>query len=244
MSEWFEAWFDSEYYHILYKNRDQQEAEQFLNSLISSIPIGKKDRVLDLACGTGRHANYLSSLGFNVTGTDLSPRSIKMAVASSKSKSSAFFKVHDMRDPLTDELFDIVLNLFTSFGYFKAHEDNLRSLRAIHSNLAADGKLVIDFFNAGKLCATLPTSEVKTVDKLEFKINKEVKDSVVIKTISFNADGRLHNYREEVQVLNLSDFVSLMKETGFKIICTFGNYNLESFSPDSDRLIIVAKKSQ
>jgi SAM-dependent methyltransferase len=242
MSEWFETWFDSEFYHILYKNRDQREAEHFLDKLILAIPIGREARVLDLACGTGRHANYLSALGFNVTGTDLSPLNIKIASSKSGGLPTASFLVHDMRNPMNSEVFDVVLNLFTSFGYFSVPEDNLRSLRAIHSNLAAGGKLVIDFFNAEKLCASLPSEEVKTVDNIEFRISKVVVNGVVRKSINFNAKGCSHNYKEEVQVLGLPDFERMLDQTGFKISRTFGDYELQPFTPESDRLIFVATK--
>lgn len=242
MSEWFETWFDSEFYHILYKNRDQHEAEQFLNNLIAAIPIDKNQRILDLACGTGRHANYLSGLGYKVLGTDLSSHNIKLAQSHSSNHNKARFKVHDMRNPLEGEVFDIVLNLFTSFGYFNRPEDNLRSLRAMRGNLNDGGTLVIDFFNAVKLCASLPAEEVKLVDDVLFKINKELVGGVVKKSIDILSNGKEHHHKEEVQVLNLLDFTDLMRQAGFKILRTFGNYNLDAFGSDSDRLILVATK--
>ena len=68
---WFENWFNSKYYHILYKNRDHKEAVFFLDNIIKNININD-GQILDVACGKGRHAKYLNHLGFNVTGIDLS----------------------------------------------------------------------------------------------------------------------------------------------------------------------------
>ena len=76
--DWFKNWFDSKYYHILYKNRDEQEAVFFLNKIINHIKL-KKGKVLDVACGKGRHAKYLNKIGFDVVGIDLSKNSIDLA---------------------------------------------------------------------------------------------------------------------------------------------------------------------
>ncbi len=77
--QWYEKWFDSHYYHILYKNRNNEEAERFLNNLAKNIIPNQNSSIMDLACGKGRHSKYLSSLGHNVKGVDLSPQSIAYA---------------------------------------------------------------------------------------------------------------------------------------------------------------------
>ncbi len=77
--EWFETWFDSEYYHKLYKNRDDEEAEQFITNLITNLQLDLKSNILDLACGKGRHSIFLNKIGFKTMGVDLSPKSIAFA---------------------------------------------------------------------------------------------------------------------------------------------------------------------
>ena len=74
---WYEAWFDSPYYHILYKSRDGEEAKKLLNNLIKQLNLKSTMKVLDLCCGKGRHARYLNSIGFDVSGVDLSPQNIE-----------------------------------------------------------------------------------------------------------------------------------------------------------------------
>ncbi len=64
MKKWFDTWFDTKYYHILYKNRDYSEAEHFISNLVNRLMIDKSDRILDLACGKGRHSIYLNKLGY------------------------------------------------------------------------------------------------------------------------------------------------------------------------------------
>src|SRR3989344_5362829 len=122
-TEWFECWFDSPYYHVLYKNRDFTEAELFIDNLVQLIKPSKSNRILDLACGKGRHAIYLNKKGFDVTGIDLSEKSIECAKISGNE--TLHFYTHDMRKLFRSNYFDIVLNLFTSFGYFEQErEDN------------------------------------------------------------------------------------------------------------------------
>src|SRR5688500_2509825 len=115
--EWFSTWFDSPYYHILYNNRDEQEAEQFMDKLLAYLHPKPHEKVLDLACGKGRHSVYLNQKGFDVTGIDLSEQSI--AYARQFENERLHFAVHDMREVYQPETFDFILNLFTSFGYFE-----------------------------------------------------------------------------------------------------------------------------
>jgi len=113
-NDWFVSWFDSPYYHVLYKNRDDSEAQQFMTRLTDYINLESGDTILDVACGKGRHAMFLASLGFQVTGMDLSNNSIEFA-SQFENENLQFLK-HDMRKPL-DLQYDAVFNLFTSFGY-------------------------------------------------------------------------------------------------------------------------------
>ena len=77
--EWFATWFETDYYHTLYKYRDKAEAEHFIEHLIEELNAEKGSKVLDLACGKGRHSITLHELGMDVLGADLSSNSIGMA---------------------------------------------------------------------------------------------------------------------------------------------------------------------
>ena len=144
-SNWFESWFDTKYYHILYKERNDEEAQLLMDNLTHYLNLPEDAKILDLACGKGRHAIYLNSLGFDVTGADLSENSI--LEASKFSNEKLHFKVHDMRETC-DEKYDAIFNLFTSFGYFEDDADNYKTIKAIHNSLTETGFAVIDFMNA------------------------------------------------------------------------------------------------
>ncbi|KVV16075.1 bifunctional 2-polyprenyl-6-hydroxyphenol methylase/3-demethylubiquinol 3-O-methyltransferase UbiG [Flavobacterium sp. TAB 87] len=236
---WFSSWFDTPYYHILYKDRNYREAQIFMDNLTHYLNLPEKAKVLDLACGKGRHSIYLSQLGFNVLGADLSENSI--AEASKNDNENLHFKVHDMRQPF-DEKFDAIFNLFTSFGYFENDEDNLTTLIAIKDSLSEYGFAVIDFMNVHQVLNTLVPEEIKTVEGIDFHIKRYLLDGHIFKEIDFEEDGNKYHFTEKVKALTLKDFEELMEEAGIFLLDTFGDYKLKKFhKTESERLIMIFK---
>ncbi|MDG1148045.1 MAG: class I SAM-dependent methyltransferase [Crocinitomicaceae bacterium] len=239
--EWFASWFDTPYYHILYKNRDDAEAKKFILNLIDNLKLPKTDKVLDLACGKGRHSVTLNESGYDVLGVDLSPASI--ASANKYNNARLRFDVHDMREVLPNESFSAIFNLFTSFGYFNSTEDNKKVLNSIHTMLSNNGVLIIDFMNASRVIEQLIETEVKRVDEIVFNISRRYDGSHIYKDIKFEDNGKSFSYTERVQALKKEDFEHLLEACNFEILRTFGDFNLSEFNEkDSDRLIIIAQK--
>lgn len=248
-NNWFETWFDSPYYHILYKDRDDTEAQLFMDNLTQYLNLPEESKILDLACGKGRHAIYLNQLGYDVTGVDLSENSIKEAAKASND--TLQFRVHDMRVK-TEEKYDAVFNLFTSFGYFENEEDNLKTLLAIKESLTEYGFGVIDFMNANYVIDNLVPEEVKTVDNIDFHIKRYVKDGHIHKEIDFEdtraegerigAKGQKFHFTEKVRALTLQDFEQMMEKAEIYLLDIFGDYKLRKFyKNDSERLIMIFK---
>ena len=237
---WFENWFNSKYYHILYKNRDHKEAVFFLDNIIKNININN-GRILDVACGKGRHAKYLNHLGFNVTGIDLSKNSIEFANKDSNENLKYF--VHDMRSVFKKNHFDLVTNLFTSFGYFENQEDEQTTINAMSNNLKEGGLLLIDFMNVKKVISSLVTSESKEIDGIKFLIERKYDENHIIKKIIIKDKDSDLNFQEKVRALTLYDFDVMLKKANMKIVDLFGDYSLNEFNAiDSDRLIIISRK--
>lgn len=236
--EWFSSWFDTPYYHILYKDRNDQEAQQFIDNLTRYLNIAEDGKVLDLACGKGRHSVYLNALGYTVKGVDLSNQSIQQA--NQLANESLVFEVHDMRDSFSEK-YDVILNLFTSFGYFETEEDDLKVLESIKSGLTEYGLGVIDFMNVQKVISTMIPNEVKEIDGIIFTIKRFVDKGFIHKQIDFQDKGQQYSFTEKVKVLTFDDFDCLMSKAGMQIIDVFGDYKLGKFSKESDRLILVFK---
>ena len=237
--DWFTDWFNTPYYHVLYKDRNNEEALLFMKNITTFLALPKTTHILDLPCGKGRHAVFLNSLGYKVTGGDLSENSIKYA--QEFENDSLNFSVHDMRKPYNNQ-YNAIFNLFTSFGYFEDDQDDILILQNIKDGLKKDGVFVFDFLNAEFVKATLVDKETKIVDGITFNITREIKDGFILKNISFFADDENHSYTERVKYLDAKKMKAYFEKVGFTITNIFGNYKLSNFDVQtSKRLILVAK---
>ena len=233
-------WFDSDYYQILYKHRDYSEARNFIDNIVEYLDLKKGSKILDLACGIGRHSIYLNEIGFKVVGTDKSPNNIKKAKAS-HNQSLSFLQMEMIDD--TNHKYDGIFNLFTSFGYVN-HDYNLKTIKNIERQLKDDGIVIVDFMNTLFVKNNLVIEETKVIDDLSFKIRRKSDGKHIYKEIKFN-DQKDYFFQEKVMDLSLNDFENYLKTHNLKIIKTFGDYNLNEFDiENSERLIMVIKKSQ
>ena len=240
-SEWFAEWFDSPYYHSLYKYRDQDEAASFLSKLLEHLMLRADAHLLDLACGKGRHSIYLNSRGYDVTGVDLSPESIAKAQEFGNDKLR--FVVGDMRKFKLQSSFDVVFNLFTSFGYFAREEENLEVLKRVFEHLKPGGRLVLDYFNAALICPSHLGKMEKEADGFHFQMSKRIEGNRIFKDIEVTDGDKKFSFQEQVQLLNATMLHSLLESAGFELVTEFGNYHLETFEPAvSERLILIAKR--
>ena len=238
---WFADWFDSPYYHSLYKNRDEREAQIFIDNLIDYLQIPKGSKLIDIACGKGRHAKYFNQKGMDVVGVDLSLNSIK--TAKKDENKNLQFSLHDMRENYQEDTFDVVTNLFTSFGYFEDNKDEQKVINAMASNLKKEGLLIIDFMNAKKVIANLVLNEKKKIDGIQFDIIRQVKDGYILKDICITDGKEQQQFQEKVKAITLADYSEFIANAGLKIIDIFGNYKLDDFDEKiSDRLILICKK--
>lgn len=236
---WFASWFDTSYYHILYKERNDKEAQFFISNLVHYLSLEKESTVLDLACGKGRHSIYLNELGFNVLGVDLSENSIN--IAKNSENDTLKFGVHDMRNPL-EGTYDAVLNLFTSFGYFETEEEHIKVLNNIKNAVNETGLAVLDYLNIEYVKQNLVAEETKTIDGITFKINRKIENNFVIKDIYFEDKGENFHFTEKVKAYSLQDFEQMMESQEIYLLDTFGDYKLNKFYKNtSERLILIFK---
>jgi SAM-dependent methyltransferase len=239
--EWFGKWFDSPYYHILYKHRDHEEARNFMNNLVAYFDFDKDDLILDLACGKGRHAIWLNNKGFDVIGLDLSLKNIEEARKYENERLK--FYVHDMRFPWPHDQFDYTLNLFTSFGYFETPGENQQSINAIAENLKKGGKLLIDFLNPYTVINNLVPDETKTINGIDFRIKKYLEGEYIVKDIRFDDIGKHYHFQEKVKAIRRIRFLEYFKNAQLKVIDLFGDYDLNPYLAEkSERMIFVLQK--
>ena len=236
---WYASWFDTPFYHILYADRDETEAQSFMDTLTEYLNLPEHAKILDLACGKGRHSMYLNTLGYDVTGVDLSENSIEYA--KQFENETLRFQVHDMCEPINQK-FDAVFNLYTSFGYFDKDENNLNTIKAIKEELNDYGFGVIDFMNSDYVIQNLIPEEVKVIKNIKFNIQRYEKDGYIFKDIHFKHKDQEHQFQERVKAFTLNDFESLFEQAEVHLLDVFGDYKLRKFDKNSsERLVMIFK---
>lgn len=238
---WFAEWFDTEYYHLLYKKRDDQEASGFIRKIVNILDLNPADRVADIACGKGRHSRVLAGMGFTVHGYDLSANSIEYA--KKHASGSETFEIHDIRIPYSRNDFNAAFNLFTSFGYFDSREEDMDSLMNIYTMLIPGGYFVQDYLNGPPACRSLPFKTTEHVSGLDFEIEKSWNPPCIIKKISINGKKGIERYEEKVKIYPAEELIAMHAQCGFTNKALFGDYDLTEYKPaTSPRLIIVSQK--
>lgn len=239
--DWFESWFDSPYYHSLYKHRDQAEAEDFLGRLVKQLGFDRSGKLLDIACGRGRHALYLNRCGFDVSAFDISPASITFDKQFENER--LHFFLHDMRKPFKKDHFDYALNLFSSFGYFEDDKESQASLQAAADNLRPGGTFVFDYANMHWVIRHALNPHTEVNDGIHFNVTKRLDDRFVVKSIEFEAEGKPFRFEERLRSFTPEELRRMISATGLEIIHEFGDYALGPFSPEnSQRWVIAAMK--
>jgi len=241
---WYEDWFADEHYLALYKHRSMEEASQALDLIEMSTHVLKDSAILDLACGAGRHSIGLAKRGFkNITGIDLSPTLLTEAEKNAKAEGLAItFHKEDMRS-FTGK-YDLIVNLFTSFGYFEHDHENEEVIIHSGKHLNRNGFFVIDFLNAELLRDTVVAHDEKILSSGErIEQFREIRNGRVDKRIVIHSEKGSKEFHESVRLFDLEDFKKMFVKAGLSIIEKFGDYSGAPFdSGSSPRLFLVAQK--
>jgi 2-polyprenyl-3-methyl-5-hydroxy-6-metoxy-1,4-benzoquinol methylase len=241
---WYEEWFNTKEYLEVYKNRDDVEAETLAELILANVKMETDAKILDMAAGAGRHAINFARRGFNVTAVDLSKNLIKVAKKNASVYDFDIDFVHsDIRKFETSDKFDLVLNLFTSIGYFDNDEENFELLRKAYNLLSPGGCFVLDYFNRNYLEGNLIPSSVETINDALVNQNRSIKGDRVIKEIIIKKNDDTKKYFESVRMFSLNELQTELENTGFKIISIFGDLDGKPFVLEtSPRVIIIASK--
>ncbi|GEC88977.1 MULTISPECIES: class I SAM-dependent methyltransferase [Brevibacillus] len=241
--EWFERSFREDYV-LVYRHRDDSAADGEIANLLERLPVKDTGRVLDLCCGSGRHSRALARRGYEVVGVDLSPVLLQLAEEQNTYPQLSFARC-DMRDIPFHEEFDIVVNLFTSFGYFSTDEENANVIRNMAQALKTKGEVVIDFLNAAYVIDNLVPHSTKEVSGLLIKEERWIQDGFVKKRIliSDESSNEPREYMEQVRLFSAQQMMAMLAEAGFEQIQVFGNYQFDEYvAHESPRMIFYAVK--
>ncbi len=244
---WFRDWFAGEYYMALYPHRDGAEARRAVQLLRDTTGGKPGTRVLDLACGAGRHLLELRRIGYRATGLDLSFRMLKTARGTVP---AAALVQSDMRFlPFRSGSFEMVTSYFTSFGYFDDEGDDLRVLHEVRRVLSPGGALLLDFMNAEEVVANLKRKDRRTVSGMDVVQERRlIEDGRVVekRIIIGPRDGAPEQrFVERVRMYRPGELASMMTEARLDPGPVFGGYDRSPFSSaTSPRYIVVANASR
>ncbi len=239
MTEWYEHWF-GETYLDLYPHRDDADAERIVALLEARGWVRAGDRVLDLACGAGRHSAALASRGARVTGFDLSLPLLRAA----QRRARAALVRGDMRAlGFRDRAFDLVSNLFTSFGYFERDDDHQMVLAEVARILRPGGRFVLDFLNAAAVRRGLVRRDSRQVGGRRVVQERRLSDDgrFVVKTIALEGEGR--HFMERVRLFERADLERMLLAAGMPARGVFGDYDGGAHDDASPRLLLVAERA-
>lgn len=237
MTEWFEQWFGEEY-HALYPHRDDEDARRAVALIRGVVSWGPDDRILDLACGPGRHAAELERLGGRVVGFDLSRAMLRRA----RERTHASLVRGDMRSlPFRDGSFALAVNLFTSFGYFLDDAEHRLVVRQVAAALSRRGHFVLDYLNAEQVRRSLERGDGGREQQSGVTRRLGADGRFVIKEIELRDEGR--RFQERVRLYGADELAALLTGAGLRVVARFGDYDGGPAAPGAPRVILVAARA-
>ncbi len=239
---WYDGWFGSDAYDLVYDHRDEAEAEQLADLVEREVDPAPGAHIVDVGCGRGRHARTFARRGYRVTGVDLSETAIAEARERSEPDLDVSFVQGDMREPLCQGCADGVVNLFTTFGYFEADAENERALAAMTTALRPGGWFLQDFLNAPQVIDTLQPEDTHTVNGVTIDQHRWIENERINKRITITHDEETETYRESVRLFTLDDLTDMYENMGLDLVTTYGDYDGSPHTDDSPRLLLYARK--
>ena len=246
---WFEEWFNHPLYLEVYSHRDNNEAALCVQTILACSGLNMKKTeslsVLDIACGAGRHALEFAKLGYRVTGNDLSPYLLKEAEKMAQQSNLPLqLTCYDMRQIPSNGMYNLVVQLFTSFGYFTMKEDDQLVLSKAYNALQADGWYILDLINPPHLIRNLVAHSCRTAGELTIVEDRAFIEERITKTITIIPPvGQSVTFSESVKLYNKEEIIAMLQKEGFTVTSILGNYNGDSFrDEESPRMMIFCQK--
>jgi SAM-dependent methyltransferase len=238
--EWFRDWFGEEYL-ALYPHRDAEEARQAVELFREIASPQPGSRLLDLACGAGRHLRELRAAGLEATGLDLS---LTLLRAARSGAGNDPLVRGDMRElPFSSRSFGGLTSFFTSFGYFAKASDDRKVVQEMARVLAPGGTFMLDFLNASRVREDLVPEDCRVVEGRRVVQVREIQGGVVVKRIRIEPveGGPSRHFEERVRLYSCEELETLLAGYGLATTARFGDYEGAPYSGRSPRLILAGR---
>jgi len=245
MSEWFEdeSFWSGLYPHMFPQSR-MEKAEVDADHIIALTGVSG-GRLLDLCCGPGRFSTAFARRGFMVTGVDSTDCLLRTARSRAQAEDiSVEWVSMDMRSFRRKGYFHLAINMFTSFGYFSSHSDNLRVLLNLRESLRPGGTVLLEMMGKEVLASIFSPVTLTEVGDGNMLVQKHsVEDGwrrIVNDWILLSEDGVERRWRFSHWVYSASELESMLLEAGFGNISFYGDLEGSPYDTTAGRLVAVA----
>ena len=249
---WYEDFFDEDYmrFHLRGGAMHAERAPAECDFVVKALELKSDDRILDLCCGQGRHAVELARRGFEVTGADLSEYLLSRAKkAAEEAGVHVDFHRCDMRELPWEGEFDAVINMWTAFGYLESDEEDERVLRAVHRALRPGGRLLLDLPNREAFLKMIRQGQrnwfehegclVLEEHTWDFERGRLRMDRIIMEPDW----GRRHKWHD-LRVYNHPEIAEMLTRAGLEWQRSFADLDLSDFTPESRRMLVVARREK
>ncbi len=246
--EWFEEWFNNPLYLKVYSHRDEAEANLCVETILAVTGFDKATErvsVLDIACGAGRHAFAFARKGLKVSANDLSGFLLETAAKEAQKEGiSIAFSGCDMRTIQLDRRFDLVVQLFSSFGYFESEQEDREVIRNVSTMLGPQGWYVLDLINPAWLRQKFMPHSEKTTGPLSIIEERTLSTDKVFKKIIIREAGRAEvSFTESMKLFTPESIKELLESEGFEVVRLSGDYRGSDYDMESSpRILIFSRK--
>ncbi|ASQ90571.1 methyltransferase type 11 [Prosthecochloris sp. GSB1] len=247
-NEWYAEWFNHPLYLKVYSHRNEKEARNCVDTVLDRTHLANVSpsevQVLDIACGAGRHALEFARRGYGTTANDLSPFLLGLARKQAEKENLVLeCTLRDMRRINGKKNYDLVVQLFSSFGYFENPEDDRLVLRNVHKALARGGWYVLDLINPRHLEKNLRPSSQKTVGELEIAEKRRIENGRVCKRITITSAEDELTFEESVRLFDRKTIREMLESSGFSVMAVLGDYAGNAYDEsNSPRMLVFARK--
>lgn len=244
---WYEKFFNEDYVRLYTPFLLPARSRQDVADLVKLLDLQPGNRVLDLCCGYGRHALELARYGCQVTGQDLSSTLLEQAQASaSEQHLQVRWLQSDMRTIPFENEFDVVINMFTSFGYFDSDEEDQKVLQQIAQALKPGGFFLLETIHQARVIRTsAPYGIIRYPDGLVVLEERHVdllSSHNNVRITLIYPDGHRHEHQQSIRAYTLTELASMLRRAGLELTSYYGGLDGSPLTIES-RLVLVSQKA-
>ncbi|MHA2385459.1 MAG: class I SAM-dependent methyltransferase [Candidatus Thorarchaeota archaeon] len=233
---------------VMFGDQRMEMAVEEVDMLINLLDMSTEDRILDLCCGIGRHSNELARRGYSVTGVDRTKSYLEIARGTAKNEDlSTEFVQKDMREFVRENSFDVVLSMFTSFGYFDDDSQQMTVLDNVSRSLRPGGRFIIETIGKEVLARIFQEADWSEGDygiHLERRRPTDDWGKMQNTWILIAKDGTRHEWNVTHYLYSAFELKSLLRSAGFEDVRAYGGLDGSTYDNTSRRLAVVGVKKE